>query len=114
MEIGAVLSLGAVTLFLIGLVVFFLKRIQKTAQKDAPESIFVKPRLTLAGATLMACLLGFFLICLVARETRPTSSLGNFVGTIDGVIIVVVAAIVVLKIISEILKSLGYPFVKED
>jgi hypothetical protein len=111
MEWEFVFGLGTITLVVIGLVIYFGMRVSKAVQKHAPEGDLAM-RITPAGNALFACMVGFWLICLVARAFRPESSLGAFVGTADGVVAVVVASVFFAAVAAEILKKLGHPIAK--
>lgn len=108
MELGFVLGLGAITLFVIGLVIFFGLKLNKAVLKQAPE-LAMPINLTLTGTVLMACVVAFWIICLVAGKLRPDSSFGAFVGTADGVGIVIVGSIFFAGVAGAILEKLGCP-----
>ena len=57
----------------------------------------------------MACVVGFWIICLVAGKLRPDSSFGAFVGTADGVGTVIVGSIFFAGVAGAVLEKLGYP-----
>jgi len=109
MEWGFVLGLGAITLFVIGLVIFFGRKLNKAVTRHAPESSLFSLHITVAGTSLWACVVSFWIICLVAGQIRPESNFGAFVGTIDGVASVFVGSILFVGIVSVILEKLGYP-----
>lgn len=113
-ELRAALGLGAVTLVAISLVVYFGLKLNKAVNRQAKESdtAVIGYRLTLAGAASFACVVGFWVICLVAGRLRPESSLGAFVRTADGVIAVILASIFFVVIAEAILEKLGYPIAK--
>lgn len=114
-ELRALLSLGAVTVVVIGLVIYFGLKLSKVVQSRAQQgdsktinSLFGS-RLTLTGTVVFACLVGFWIVCLVARQLRPESWLGAFVDTVDGVIAVLSGSIIVAGLAGAILEKLGYP-----
>ena len=112
MEWRAVLSLGAITLVVIGLVIHFGLKLNKTVLRNTPDSEILQSRLTPIGAAFYACMVGFWVICVVARELRPEGWLGAFVGTVDGVVTVFVGSLLLAGITEAILKRLGYPIAK--
>ena len=54
MEWGFVLGLGAITLFVIRLVIFFGRKLNKAVTRHAPESS-LSLHITVAGTALWAC-----------------------------------------------------------
>lgn len=108
MEFGFVLGLVVITLIVIGLVIYFGMKLNRAVQKEAPESKFTL-HLSLTGTALMACIVTFWLICLVAGKIRPDTSFGAFVGTVDGVGTVIVGSIFFAGIAGAIAEKLGHP-----
>jgi len=108
MEWQFFLGLGAITIVVIGLVIYFGMKLNKAVLKEAQE-IGLPKNLTLAGTTLMACVVGFWIICLIAGKLRPDSSFGTFVGTVDGAGTVIVGPILLAGVAGAVLEKLGYP-----
>jgi len=108
MEWGFVLGLGGITVFVIGLVIFFGLKLNKAVLEHAPETA-LPLNVTLAGTVLWACVVGSWLVCLVAAKLRPETSLGAFAGTSDGVAIILVGSILIAGGAAAILEKLGYP-----
>jgi len=108
MEWQFLLGLSAITIVVIGLVIYFGMKLNKAVLKEAPE-IALPINLTLTGTTLMACVVGFWIICLVAGKLRPDSSFGAFLGTADGVGTVIVGSIFFAGAAGAVLEKLGYP-----
>jgi hypothetical protein len=79
--------------------------------KRAPETAFAL-NLTFTGTALMACIVGFWIICLVAGKLRPHSSFGAFVGTADGAGIVIVGSFLFAGVAGAVLEKLGFPIAK--
>ncbi len=113
MELGFVQVLGAITLFVIGLVIHFGRKLNKVVMKREPE-IALPLNITLAGTSLTACAVGFWVICLVAGKLRPESSFGAFVRTVDGVAAVIVGSLFFAGIAGAMLEKLGYPIGKRN
>ena len=108
MEIGFVFGLVAITLLVIGLVIHFGAKLNRAVLKQAPESMLAL-RLSLTGTALRACIVAFWLICLVAGKLRPDTSFGAFVGTVDGMGTVVVGSVFFAGIAAAISEKFGYP-----
>ena len=108
MEWKFLLIVAAITLVAIGLAIYAGIEISNYVRRQGPESEFVRSRLTLTGTALYACMVGSWLVCLLARESRPESSLGAIVGTADGLITVIVASIFFIVVVGVILQKLGY------
>lgn len=111
MEWGATLSLGAIILVVIGLVIYFGLKFSQAVRKHAPETA-LRQNITLTGTALWACVVGIWVICLIAGKLRPESSLGAFVGTADGVAAVIVGSIFFAGVAAVILEKLDYPIAK--
>ncbi len=105
------LGLGAITLAVIGILVYFGLKLNKTVEKHSGE-ISVPLHITMTGTTLWACVVGFWVICAIARELRPESLLGDFLNKTDGVAVVFAGSIVVAVIAGTVLEKLGYPIAK--
>jgi len=108
MEWGFVLGLSGVTLLAIGLVIYFGLKLNKAVLKRAPEMampLYITP----VGTGLWACVVGFWLICLVAVKLRPDTALGQFAGSFDGAGLVFIGSMLVAAISGAILEKIGYP-----
>jgi len=110
-ELEFFLGLSAVTIVVIGLVVYFGLKLNKAVNKRSAETSFPM-HITLAGTVLWACVVGFWVVCAVARELRPESLLGEFLNTTDGAVSAFVGSILFAVIGGAILERLGYPTAK--
>ena len=110
-ELKFFLGLGAITLVVIGLVVYLGLKLNRAASKYSPEINFPL-HITLAGTVLWACVVGFWLFCAVARELRPESPFGSFLNTTDGVASVFAGSICLAAIAGAALQKLGHPIAK--
>lgn len=110
-ELKFFLGLGAVTLVVVGVVIYFGLRLNKAVETQASRNNFPL-KVTLTGIALWACVVGFWVICAVARELRPASFLGELLRTIDGIASVVAGSILLAVIAGLILEKLGYPIAK--
>lgn len=113
MEWGFILGLVAITLAVIGLFIYFGAKLSRAVQKHAPQSNYAQS-ITLTGTALFACVVGFWVICAIARDLRPESPLGAFLGKAEGVIAVMVMSVFFLAFAAAILERLGYPIIKKD
>ncbi len=113
MEWESILGLVAVTLTVVGVFIFFGLKLSRAVQKNAPESDYAQS-VTMTGNVLFAFVVGFWVICAAARELRPESLLGAFLGTADGVIAIFVASAFFIAIAGAILEKLGYPPMKRN
>ncbi len=111
MDWGFILGLGAITLVVIGLVIYFGQMLSRAVEKHAPESDF-SLSVTPTGNALFACMVAFWIYCAATRVLNPGSSLGTFVGDVDGVAAVIVGSILFGGIAGAILERLGYPIIK--
>ncbi len=105
------LGLGAITLVVIGLVIYFGLKLNKAVDRHSADIDFPW-HITLTGTTLWACVVGFWVVCAVARELRPESLLGDFLGTTDGVASIFVGSILFAVTAGVILNRIGYPIQK--
>lgn len=108
MEWQFLLGLGAITIVVIGLVIYVGMKLNKAVLNEAP-AIALPIKLTLTGTTLMACVVGFWIIYLFAGKLRPDSLFGAFVGTADGVGTMIVGSIFFAGVAGAVLEKLGYP-----
>ena len=111
-ELNFFLGLSAVTIVVIGLVVYFGQKLNKAVIKRTAETSFPM-HITFVGTALWACVVGFWVFCAVARELRPESRLGEFLNTTDGVVLALVGSILFAAIVGTILERLGYPTAKQ-
>ena len=107
-ELKFFLGLSAVTIVVIGLVIYAGLKLNKAVNKHSTEISFPM-HITLAGTALWACVVGFWVICAVARELRQESRLGEFLNTTDGVVSAFVGSFLVAVIVGAIFERLGYP-----
>ena len=105
------LGLSAITLVVIGLVIYFGLKLNKAVDRHAANIDFPW-HITLTGTALWACVVGFWVICAVARELRPESLLGEFLSTTDGVASIFAGSIFFAVTAGVILERLGYPIQK--
>lgn len=113
MESGSILGLGAITLIVIGFVVFLGVRLNKAVVKRTPDNVS-SPRITLTGTVVYAFMVGFWLICVVAARLQGESWFGSFVGSADGVAAVIIFSLVAIVVAEVILEKLGYPLFNKD
>lgn len=106
-------GLTAVTLAVIGLIIYVGLKLNKAVLKRAPE-IALPLNVTLPGTALWASVVGFWLVCLVAGKLRPETSLGAFVRTVDGTAAVLFGSIFFAMIAGAILEKLGYPIARRN
>jgi len=110
-EMKFLLGLGAVSLVVVGLVIYFGLKLNKTVETNSPR-INIPLKVTLTGTALWACVVAFWVICAVARQLRPASVLGDFLRTTDGIASVFAGSIVVAVLAGVVLEKLGYPIAK--
>lgn len=101
-------GLAAITSVVIALVVYIGLKLNKAVLKHAPE-VALPLNITYAGTTLFALLVGFWVLCLVAAKLRPETWFGSFVGTADGVGIVIVGSSFFAGVVAVVLEKLGWP-----
>ncbi len=105
------LQIAAICIVVGSLTAYFGLRLNKAAERRrGKEGV---SSFTLAGTAVFGCLVGFWLICLIAYKLRPESLLGTFVGTVDGMVTVVVASVVFVVASRIFLKWLGYSITQE-
>jgi hypothetical protein len=110
-ELKFFLGLGAITLAVIGLLIYFGLKLNKAVETQAPKINFPL-KVTMTGTALWACVVGFWVICAVARELKPADFLGGFLHTTDGIASVFLGSIVFATIAGVVLEKLGYPIAK--
>ncbi len=111
MDWGFVIGLGVIALVLIGLLVFFGRRLSKHVQKQVPESDFAVS-ITPTGNLLFGGMAGFWGVCLIAWKLAPSSGLGAFVSTIDGAVTAWGGSVLVFTVVMVVLEKLGYPSIE--
>ena len=112
-ELKFFLGLGAITLVVVGLVIYSGLKLNKAVETQATRINFPL-KVTITGTVLWACVVGFWVICAIARELRPASVLGDFLSTIDGIVLVVAGSILFAVVAGVILEKLGYPTQETD
>ena len=112
-ELKFFLGLGAITLVVIGLVIFFGLKLNKAVSTQAPRINFPL-RVTMSGTVLWASVVGFWVICAIARELRPASVLGDVLSTIDGIVFVFAGSILFAVVAGKVLEKFGYPTQETD
>ncbi len=111
MEWQFLAGLGAITLVVVGLVTYLGLKLNKFVLRHAPE-IALPINITFTGTTLFALVVGFWVLCIAAANLRPESSFGSFVGTADGMGIVIVGSIFFAGVAGAVLEKLGWPIAK--
>lgn len=111
MEWGFILGLVAITLSVIGLVIYFGRKLSRAVEKQDSDS-YLKLSITTTGTVLFACLTGFWIICIAARKLAPESYLGAFLNTSDGVPVVLIGSVLFSGVAGAILEKLGYPIAR--
>lgn len=104
-------GLGAITIFVIGLLVFIGRKLSKAAERNAAY-IDLPLYVSRTGAVFFACVVAFWVFCVAARVLTPQSTFGNFLGSFDGVASVILGSCVIVGIASVIAQKLGYPFAR--
>ena len=110
-ELKFFLGLSAITLIVVGFVIYFGMKLNRAINKNAPE-INVPLKVTMTGTILWACVVGFWVVCAIAKALRPESSFGEFLNTTDGLASVFVGSIFFAIIAGAILEKLGYPIAR--
>jgi len=110
-ELKFFLGLSAITLIVVALVIYFGMKLSRAVNKNAPGINFPL-KVTMTGTVLWACVVGFWVICAVARKLKPDSSFGDFLNTMDGLATVIVGSIFFAAIAGVILEKLGYPIAR--
>ena len=111
-ELKFFLGLGAITLVVVGLLIYFGLKLNKAVETQAPRINFPL-KVTRTGTVLWACVVVFWVICAIARELRP-SVLGEFLSTIDGLVLVFAGSILFAVGSGVVLEKLGYPTQETD
>lgn len=104
-------GLSAITTFVIGLLIYFGRKISKAAERDVAY-IDLPLYVSWTGAVFFACVVAFWVCCAAARVLFPYSSLGKYLGTLDGIASVALGSCVFVGFAWVIAEKLGYPFAK--
>lgn len=104
-------GLAGVTILVIGLFVYFGRKLSKAAERNA-EFIDLPLYVTRTGVIFFACVVAFWVYCLGTRALAPNSRLGTFLGTFDGAAAVIFGSITVMTVAWVVLDRLGYPLAK--
>jgi len=108
MEWQFIAGLGAITGLVIALVIYLGLKLNKAVLKNAPD-MALPINITYSGTALFALVVGFWVLCLAAAKLRPETWFGSFVGTADGVGIVIVGSIFLAGVAAAVLEKLGWP-----
>ena len=111
-EVKFFAGLTAITLLVIGLLIFLGLKLNKAVGKHAPDIDFPL-NITLSGNILFACMVAFWVYCAAVRVFRPESSFGAFLNTADGVTVVLVGSIFFTAIAGAILEKSGFPIAEK-
>lgn len=106
-------GLIAITLVVIGLLIYFGLKINKAVGKHA-AGLDLPLNISWSGNILFACLVAFWICCMVIRGLRPEGSFGTFLNTPDGLAAALIGSIFIAAIAAAILEKLGYPITKND
>ena len=110
-ELKFFLGLSAITIVVIGLVVYLGLKLNKAVGRHAADIDFPW-HITLTGTALWAFVVGLWVICAVVRKLRPESLLGDFLSTPDGVASIIAGSIFFAVTVGVILEKLGHPIQK--
>ena len=104
-------GLTAIVLVVIGLLIYFGRKLSKAAERHA-SGIDLPLYITPSGTVFFACVTAFFVYCAATRVLAPASSFGEFLNTLDGVASVLMGSILIIAAAGLILEKLGYPIWK--
>ena len=104
-------GLAIITAVVIGLFVYFGRKLSRAAERNAAY-LDLPLYVSRTGTVFFACVVAFWVCCVMARAFTPQSALGKFLGTLDGVASVVLGSCVFVGIAWIIAEKLGYPFAK--
>ena len=105
-------GLTAITLVVIGLLIYFGLKLNKAIGKHAPEINFPL-NITWSGNILFACVVAFWICCVAIRALRPESSFGAFLNGPDGVAAAFIGSFFFAAIAGAVLEKFGYPIAKK-
>ena len=105
-------GLTAITLVVIGLLIYFGLKLNRAVGKHAPEINFPF-NITWSGNVLFACVVAFWVCCVTIRALRPESSFGTFLNSPDGVPAALIGSIFFAAIAGVVLEKLGHPIAKK-
>lgn len=106
-------GLTAITLTVIGLFIYFGRKLSKAAERHAAD-IDLPLYLTPSGTALFACMVAFWVVSVATRALRPESSFGSFLNGPEGVLAVISGSIFFTGIAAAILSHFGYPIAKRE
>lgn len=106
-------GLAAITIFVIGLLVHFGRKLSNAAERNV-EFIDLPLYVTRTGTMFFACVVAFWVCCVAVRILAPYSDLGQYLGTFDGAAAVIFGSISFVAIAWPIFDKLGYPLAKWD
>lgn len=111
MEWGFLLGLVAITLAVIGLFIYFGRKLSRAIEKQGSGRDLALS-ITPTGTVLFACIVGFWIVCVAARKLAPEGYLGAFLNTPDGVAVVLFGSVLFSGVAGAILEKLGYPIAR--
>jgi len=106
-------GLTAITGIAIGLLVYFGQKISRAAERNAAY-VDLPLYVTRTGTVFFVCIAAFWAYCVGARVLAPQSSFGEYLGTFDGAVSVVLGSCMFVGFAWVISGKLGYPFAKRD
>ena len=112
-ELKIFAELTAITLVVIGLFIYFGRRLSKAAERHASE-IELPLYITPSGTVFFACVAAFWVYCAATRVLAPASSFGEFLNTLDGVASILMGSILIIVAADLVLGKFGYPIWKWD
>lgn len=111
MDWGFIIGLVVIALVVISPIIYFGRKFSKHIQKHDPESEMAVT-VTPAGNALTGGLVGFWGACAISFKLAPQSALGAFIGTMEGVVTVVIGSISSYVIAAVVLKKFGFPITR--
>lgn len=106
-------GLTAITLAVIGLFIYFGRKLSKAAERHASEidlPLYVTP----AGTALFASIVAFWIVCVVTRALKPESLFGSFLNEPEGILAVISGSIFFAGIAAAILTHFGCPIARKE
>lgn len=104
-------GLGAITIFVISLIVFLGQKLSNAAERNA-RHIDLPLYVTRTGTVFFAFVIAFWVCCAVVRALVPQSYFGKYLGTFDGLAAVLSGSIMFIVVAWLISNQLGYPLAK--